>query len=145
LMRAIDSALAQGAVSMEVIVVDDCSGDGTRALVEQHADPRVRLIALPRNGGPGAARNAGLDAAQGRWIAVLDSDDALRPDRLSRMIARAEKAQAQIVVDNIDVMREGGGVPSTMFPDAMLARLPVLTLADFITSNLIFRSEHNFG
>src|SRR3989442_1213525 len=92
LESAIGSALAQGAVSMEVIVVDDCSSDSTRDIVSNHPDPRVRLVAMPHNGGPGAARNAGLDAARGRWVAVLDSDDELRPDRMARLIARAEKA-----------------------------------------------------
>ncbi|MFS8046212.1 glycosyltransferase family 2 protein [Rhizobium sp. BR 314] len=145
LERAIDSALAQGAVSMEVVVVDDCSTDSTREIVSNHPDPRVRLVAMPRNGGPGAARNAGLDAARGRWVAVLDSDDALRPDRMARLIARAEKADAQIAVDNLDVIREDVGTTSPMFPEAMLARLPLLTLAKFIAANMIFASEHNFG
>ncbi|AYG68392.1 MULTISPECIES: glycosyltransferase family 2 protein [unclassified Rhizobium] len=145
LERAIDSALAQGAVSMEVIVVDDCSTDGTREIAGNHTDPRVRLVAMARNGGPGAARNAGLDAARGRWVAVLDSDDALRPDRMARLIARAEKAEAQIAVDNLDVIREDVGTTLPMFPEAMLARITVLPLATFIASNMIFRSEHNFG
>ncbi|ENN85071.1 Succinoglycan biosynthesis protein exoO [Rhizobium freirei PRF 81] len=145
LERAIDSALAQGAVSMEVIVVDDCSTDGTREIVGNHPDPRVRLVAMPRNGGPGAARNAGLDAARGRWVAVLDSDDALRPDRMVRLIAQAERAEAQIAVDNLDVIREDVGTTATMFPEPMLARMPLLTLAKFIASNMIFQSEHNFG
>lgn len=145
LARAIDSALAQGAVSMEVVVVDDCSTDSTRDIAGNHPDPRVRLVAMARNGGPGAARNAGLDAARGRWVAVLDSDDALRPDRIARMIARAEKAEAQIAVDNLDVIREDVGTIVPMFPEAVLTRLPVLTLSKFIASNMIFRSEHNFG
>jgi succinoglycan biosynthesis protein ExoO len=145
LERAIDSALAQGGVSMEVIVVDDCSTDGTRAIAENHCDPRVKSVALAQNGGPGAARNAGIEAARGRWVAVLDSDDELRPDRLARMIARAEKAEAQIAVDNLDVVRDDSDAQFTMFPDDMLARRPMLTLADFIGSNVIFRSEHNFG
>lgn len=145
LERAIDSALAQGAVSMEVIVVDDCSSDSTPDIVGNHPDPRVRLVAMPRNGGPGAARNAGLDAARGRWVAVLDSDDALRPDRMARLIARADKAEAQIVIDNLDVIRGENEAVGAMFPEAMLARMPLLTLAKFITSNMIFQSEHNLG
>lgn len=145
LERAIDSALGQGGVSMEIIVVDDCSTDGTGALVRNHCDPRVRLVTMPRNSGPAAARNAGFATARGRWIAVLDSDDALRPDRMARMISRAEKAEAQIAVDNLDVVKGNGSVQYTMFPDDLLARLGELTLADFIASNVIFRSEHNFG
>jgi succinoglycan biosynthesis protein ExoO len=145
LARAIDSALAQGGISMEVIVVDDCSKDDTRALVENHGDPRVRLVALAVNGGPGVARNFGIDAARGRWIAVLDSDDILRPDRMARMVAKAEKVGANIVVDNLDVVTSEGEHKDTMFSPDRLARMPELTLSDFIASNVLFRNEHNFG
>ena len=71
---------------------------------------------LPANRGPGGARNAGLDLARGRWIAVLDSDDAVFPERIAAMIARAEKAGAEIAVDNLQVVREDGVVEDAMFP-----------------------------
>lgn len=142
--HAIDSALAQEGVAVEVIVVDDCSSDATAALVAAIGDPRIRLIALGQNRGPGGARNAGLAAARGRWIAILDSDDTVRPGRLKRMIGRAEASDAQIVVDNLDVVSlDGRSV--RMFPEATLAALPVLTLPIFIESNVIFRTGHNFG
>ncbi|WP_082909905.1 glycosyltransferase family 2 protein [Sinorhizobium glycinis] len=142
--RAVGSALAQEDVTVEVIVVDDCSSDDTVALVTAIDDPRVRLIALEHNRGPGGARNAGFAAARGRWIAVLDSDDTVRPGRLARMIARAEATGAQVVVDNIDVLSlDGSNV--RMFEDAELEALSELTLPAFIESNVIFRSEHNFG
>lgn len=142
--RAIASALEQEGVTLEVIVVDDCSSDATAALVTAIDDPRVRLIALEHNRGPGGARNAGFAAARGRWIAVLDSDDTVRPGRLARMIVRAETTGAQIVVDNLDVLSlDGSNV--RMFEDAELEALPALTLPAFIESNVIFRSEHNYG
>lgn len=101
--RAILSALAQERVDLEVIVVDDCSTDGTSAVVEEIADPRVRLLRLAKNRGPGGARNAGLEAARGNWIAILDADDTITANRLSRMIDLATTAGAEIAVDNIDV------------------------------------------
>ncbi|RMI18079.1 succinoglycan biosynthesis glycosyltransferase ExoO [Sinorhizobium meliloti] len=144
IVRAIESALAQEGVTVEVVVVDDCSADATPALVAAIPDPRVRLIALDRNRGPGGARNAGIGAARGRWIAVLDSDDTVRPDRLRRMIERADAAGAQIAVDNLDVVSLDGR-SLRMFSEAELAPLPQLTLPAFIESNVLFRSEHNFG
>jgi succinoglycan biosynthesis protein ExoO len=141
--RAIGSALAQQGVTVEVIVADDCSTDETRAVVSAYGDPAVRLVALDRNRGPGGARNAGFAAARGRWIAVLDADDTMRPERLGRMISTAEHADAGLVVDNLDVLHPDGRI-DTMFPAALLAR-PQITLADFIDSNRIFRSAHNFG
>jgi len=147
LESAIDSALAQVGVSLEVIVVDDCSSDGTRelALRCRDRDDRVKLIVQPVNGGPAAARNAGFDAATGRWIAVLDADDTIHPQRLKRMIARAEAMDARIVVDNIDVVPLEGGEPTAMFSRADLEARKVLDLADFIQSNIIFGSTFNFG
>ena len=141
---AIRSAAAQQGVTVEIIVVDDCSTDATRHVVASLGDPAVRLIALDRNQGPGGARNAGFAAARGRWIAVLDSDDTVQPDRLMRLLARAERGAADVVVDNLDVLHRDGRV-ERMFPEALLAAMPVLTLADFIASNRIFASTHNFG
>ncbi|MCA1366864.1 glycosyltransferase family 2 protein [Bradyrhizobium sp. BRP14] len=142
--RAIDSALAQEGLTVEVVVVDDRSSDATVALVAAIQDPRVRLIALESNRGPGGARNAGFDAAQGEWIAILDSDDTVHPDRLKRMIERAGACGAEIVVDNLDILSLDGR-SIRMFQEAQLARQALLTLPAFIESNVLFRSEHNYG
>lgn len=142
--RAIKSALAQHDVLTEIVVVDDASSDETRNVVGRIADPRVRLIALAQNRGPGGARNAGLEAANGRWIAILDSDDTVEPGRLSRLISRAEKAKAQIAVDNLEVVA-GDGSRQRMFSETVLARQTMLTLPAFIASNVLFRTPHNFG
>ncbi len=142
---AIASALAQEGVALEVLVVDDCSTDGTRDLVSRHPDPRVRLISQAVNGGPAAARNAGFAAATGQWIAVLDADDTIHPQRLQTMITRARSADAQVVVDNIDVVPLDGGAPKPMFAREVLEKRPLMTLSEFIGSNLIFGSTFNFG
>lgn len=142
--RAIQSALAQRDVTVEILVVDDLSTDETRAVVASLVEPAVQLIALDRNLGPGGARNAGFAAARGKWIAVLDSDDTIRPDRLRRLVDLAEREDAAVAVDNLDVLTLDGRV-ERMFAEDLLARTPYLTLADFIDSNLIFQSTHNFG
>ncbi|MBT1157911.1 glycosyltransferase family 2 protein [Aminobacter anthyllidis] len=143
--RAIDSALAQPGVTVEVIVVDDCSSDATVELARSYGEGRVRVVALETNRGPGGARNAGLDAARGRWVAVLDSDDAVLPGRLAAMIARAEQGSVEIAVDNIVVIREDGTPPEVMFPERYLDELGNLTLANFIGGNVVFESMFNFG
>jgi succinoglycan biosynthesis protein ExoO len=95
LARAVRSALDQTYPTLEVIVVDDGSSDATcqvaRAL--ETDDRRVRLIALPTNGGPAKARNVGFLAAKGDWIAVLDADDAFMPDRTKGLIAISDGAE----------------------------------------------------
>ena len=142
--RAITSALAQQGVSLEVVVSDDRSTDTTLAVVRAIADPRIRIVALPENRGPGAARNAAIDAARGRWIAVLDADDTLLPERLARMIAKAEAADAQIAVDNLTVVTADGR-SKAMFAKRDLADSQELTLSAFIRSNRLFHAQHNFG
>lgn len=144
IQRAIGSALKQDGVSVEVIVADDRSTDATRAAVAALGAPAVRLVALDSNKGPGGARNAGFAAARGRWIAVLDSDDTMRPDRLRRLIAAAERQEAAIAVDNLDVLH-GDGRIEPMFPTTRLAAMPHMALPAFIDSNRIFRGTHNFG
>jgi succinoglycan biosynthesis protein ExoO len=143
--RAIESALAQRGVAVEVIVVDDCSADRTVAIARSFPTERVRVVKLEKNRGPGGARNAGLEAARGRWIGVLDSDDTVHPDRMSRMIRRAERSDAQVAVDNLDVLQEAGGVKTTMFAPSMLEKYGELSLADFIAANLLFEETFSFG
>lgn len=143
--RAIESALAQRDVSVEIIVANDRSTDGTAAIAASYPEDRVHVVTLAKNSGPGAARNAALAVAKGRWIAVLDADDVVLPDRMARMIARAEKAGAQAVVDNIEVIGEGQARGEPMFPSGQLENIREITLADFIASNIVFKSTFNFG
>jgi glycosyltransferase involved in cell wall biosynthesis len=96
LPRAIASVLAQDGVRFELIVVDDASRDGTPAYLATLEDPRIRVIAAERNGGPSAARNLGLRAARAGIVAFLDSDDAYRPHRLAAPLA-AFAADARLV------------------------------------------------
>ncbi|MER8372694.1 glycosyltransferase family 2 protein [Mesorhizobium sp. M1409] len=143
--RAIASAIAQNNVSVEIIVVDDQSRDATLDVARAYPQDIVRVVALASNRGPGGARNAGLDAARGRWIAVLDSDDAVFPDRLAAMIARAESAGAQIAVDNLQVIREDGVIEDAMFPRHYLEGLREISLATYIAGNVLFESKFNLG
>lgn len=83
----LNSLAAQTLTDWEAVVVDDGSTDGTRDLLARWPDPRVRLVALPSNGGPVRARNAGVALARGRYIAGLDQDDLCRPERLARQAA----------------------------------------------------------
>lgn len=86
---AIRSTLANGHGIHEVIVVDDGSRDSGAEIVAAIDDPRIRLIRKP-NGGVSSARNVGLDAATGDWIAFLDADDLWLPgyvDAIQSLIA----------------------------------------------------------
>ncbi|MFU0504489.1 glycosyltransferase family 2 protein [Pseudaminobacter sp. NGMCC 1.201702] len=143
--RAIEGALAQDGASVEVIVVDDYSTDRTIEVARSFPAEQVRVVALEQNRGPGGARNAGLDAASGRWIAVLDSDDTMQAGRLMRMIGRAEAHSAQLAVDNLEVIQEATGAKEPMFEPALLESRPELNLTDLIASSLMFEETFSFG
>jgi glycosyltransferase involved in cell wall biosynthesis len=84
------SVLAQTDGDFELLVVDDSSTDDSVAVVQAYADPRVRVIVQPHSG-LGAARNTGIRAARGRYIAFLDADDIWRPDKLARQCRILER------------------------------------------------------
>lgn len=83
--RTIESVLSQSYVSWELLVIDDCSKDDTRGVVNDFVkqDSRIRLIALDKNNGaPAAPRNIGVREAKGKWVAFLDADDIWHPKKL---------------------------------------------------------------
>lgn len=84
----IRSVRSQSFSRFEMLVVDDCSPDGTAGVVAAMAaeDSRIVLLRHERNGGPAAARNTALASARGRYIAFLDSDDLWLPAKLERQL-----------------------------------------------------------
>ncbi|WP_299365154.1 glycosyltransferase family 2 protein [uncultured Paracoccus sp.] len=103
LADAMNAVLAQSERRLELIVVDDASDDDSVAIARRIGadDRRVRVIASAVNQGPAATRNLALDAARGDWIAIVDSDDLIHPQRLARLVVAAEAADAAIVADDL--------------------------------------------
>ncbi len=102
LSRAVESVVAQQGVGpVEILIIDDCSTDATVTVAEGLAalHPGIVLLRNAQNGGPARSRNAGIAAAKGDWIAVLDADDAFVPGRLARLIAVAGQERLEIVAD----------------------------------------------
>ena len=92
------SVLNQSFRDLELIVVDDASTEDLRPIVAAVADPRVRYIRQARNGGASVARNAGLAAAKGEYIAFQDSDDLWLPGKLKAQMAMLQAAPADVGV-----------------------------------------------
>lgn len=135
--RALSSVAAQTVKPLEVIVVDDGSDDGTFEAA-QACRPRmegIELVVLKQeNRGAGAARNAGLQAAKGDWLAFLDADDEWLPAKLERSLAHAGGASL-IAHDYIEVMN-GREVYKNCMRHLTAARDPfsALMLRGFIPS-----------
>jgi succinoglycan biosynthesis protein ExoO len=140
--RALASVRSQTFKDLEVLVVDDASSDATPMLVEREskADARLRLIRLEHNCGPAHARNIALHAARGSWIALLDTDDAWRPDRLQRMLTHS--ADADAVADNLAGYDAESGVETGVL-------FPVFPGGDFTVQSLLSpraaSSRYDFG
>ncbi|MDO4526630.1 MAG: glycosyltransferase family 2 protein [Candidatus Saccharibacteria bacterium] len=84
---AIHSVLGQTFADFELLIVDDASTDKTLEVVGQFGDERIRVISCKRNGGAAKARNRGVRAARGRYIAFIDADDLWQPSKLEKQVA----------------------------------------------------------
>ena len=88
--RTLESVAAQTCKDWELLLVDDCSTDGStqqiRRYIQQHPELNIRLIEQPQNAGAAAARNRGVEEAQGRYIAFLDADDLWDARKLEKQL-----------------------------------------------------------
>jgi hypothetical protein len=91
---AVEMALAQRDVDVEVVVVDDASTDGTADVLAGIGDPRLRVVGRREQGRLAAARNSGIEAARGEWVALLDDDDVWSPDKLRLQVAASAASGA---------------------------------------------------
>lgn len=133
--RAIRSVLNQTYRHLEVLVVDDCSPDDTGSVVQAIADDRIRYLRHETNKGlASAARNTGIRAATGEFIAFLDDDDEWRPDKLEKQIPAMKDYDAVLCMAAAD------GCP------ARVHRRPSITLEDlrkgsFCPSSLLAKAS----
>ena len=143
---AISSALSQTDVAIEIVIVDDGSTDGSFEAAQswQARDGRVRVYQTPRNLGPAGARNIALQQMQGRWYAVLDSDDLLAPGRTRELMSLAEGAGADLIADNLrifgDGMKDLEFLNSEAFPEGRWVGLD-----DYFASTQMFGGQPNLG
>jgi succinoglycan biosynthesis protein ExoO len=144
--RAIESALAQTGVTLEVLVVDDASSDDTPDVLKRLAqdDPRIKVVVSPENRGPAGARNLAFASVSSDWIAVLDSDDSFQPNRLSQMIETAQKQNADIVIDDFQSVHEDGQ-PLEEAGLSSRKGAGFLSAEDWVKLNSFSRSEVGFG
>jgi hypothetical protein len=107
LLKAVDSVRNQSYGNWQLIVVDDGSNDDSAGAVQAIGDSRITVISQP-NGGAASARNAGLAAATGEWVAFLDDDNVMAPHWL-RAIALAIRDGVSGAVYGAQLRQRGGG------------------------------------
>lgn len=115
LRRSISSVLNQTHKSIECIVVDDCSTDDTERLISSMSDDRIRYIRMPINSGACAARNEGILAAKGKYIAFNDSDDVWKANKIETQLEAMRSSKADICFCALE--RHGYANSIDIFPD----------------------------
>ncbi len=111
--ETIQSVLNQTYSNLVLLVIDDCSTDGTKFIVDKYTeiDSRVRYVKMPQNQGIAYVRNYGIDHAVGDWVAFLDGDDLWEPTKLEKQVKLRNnmlKSANKVFLDN--------GDPNPLFP-----------------------------
>ena len=147
--QAIESVLAQEGVDFELVISEDHSTDGTRAIVDDYAarhPHRIRVLPAPTNVGMTRAFARGIEAARGAYVALLDGDDYWTSPHKLRMQTEYLDAHPECAIcfHNVTVAYEDGSVPPHPFhtsePGRYFARpvpKPVSTLADVAPGNFM--------
>lgn len=127
----------------EWILVDDCSPDRSAACIEsfakEHPELKIRLIRKEKNEGAAAARNTGIEAAQGRYIAFLDADDIWLPERLAEGLRYLKEKQAGFVFSAYEFGDENAA------PTGKIVHVPErLTYREALSRTVIFTTTTLF-
>ncbi len=150
LPRTVDSLLGQTHENVEVILVDDGSPDGCGGICDEYALRDGRVVVIHQeNAGVSAARNAGLDAAGGDWVAFCDGDDWFEPDMVEKLLVCAKEEQADYVICNYKIAADGhpdvvsgsvDGLHSGCDPRLIIAVGPIASWSHLIRADLFDRA-----
>ena len=148
LASAVRSAQQQTLRDLEIIVSDDGSDDGSVAILTRlmNEDPRIRLVRSANNRGPAAARNRALAIASGEWIAVMDSDDLMHPERLTRLVEAGRQDGADLIADNLlEFYEDNSAPPRPLLVGRWELRPRWVDLVEYIELNLFYVRGPNLG
>ncbi len=108
--QTLESVLAQDYDELEILVIDDCSKDGTLELVKKYSEryPQIKIIELALNSGVAVARNTAIERATGRYIAFMDSDDLWESNKISSQIKLMRDNDATMAFTAIDMIDDDG-------------------------------------
>lgn len=143
LKETVDSILTQTLTDLELIVVDDCSCDGTVDILRGYSDPRINLTINEKNLGTSGARNRGMRLARGDYIATTDQDDLSDSKRLD--------VQVQYLESHPEIVMVGAGGPDLLdgrvvghnlaYPNPDLLHWKLFSGSPIVYSSICFRRE----
>ena len=134
--QAINSVLSQTFKNTEILLIDDGSTDNSVAIIKkiQKKCDRIKLIQQSKLGAS-AARNNGIEHAQGKYFITMDADDTIEPEMHGYMIAQAEEKCADAVICNLSGVRNGG---KTIIRHKLNYPYDTLLNRDYIEKEVIF-------
>lgn len=134
LIRAIKSVVSQQRSDVEIIVVDDCSADSPESMLRTRY-PCVRYLCLPKNSGPGPARDYGIVHARAPWVLTLDDDDELRCNAIENILTTIRQFEGVSAYPLVQFPRTNGGIPTDF---------KILSLDDYLADRLWGDFTHIF-
>lgn len=142
LRPSIESVLSQTYADFEFLIIDDASSDGTLEIINSYKDPRIRIICNEKNQGTGFSRNKGILNSKGEYIAVLDADDIMYPERIAKQVLFLDEHPEIVLIggayDVID--QEGRWVQAIFHPtESIVIRWKLLFNNPIATSTTMFR------
>jgi hypothetical protein len=142
--ESVRSVIAQTFTDWELVLVDNCSTDGSMDIVRSIADPRVKITQLDRNHGRTPALNIGLGKARGEYLAILDADDISAPHRFALQVECLQANSGVVAVaswyQNID--SKGKMVNEVVIPTTNLELVRKLASnCPFMNSAMMFKTE----
>ena len=146
IIETVKSVEAQSFSEWELLLVEDCSTDGTARVLEtylrERADSRIRMISQPSNMGAAKARNRGLAESKGRYIAYLDADDLWVPGKLERELAFMEETNAAFAFTGYEFANERGeGTGKVVRVPATLSYKQALSNTTIFTTTVMFDTK----
>jgi len=124
LPRTVESVLSQTLEDLELIIVDDASDDDTASVVASYDDDRIRFFEHDENQGASAARNTGIEHAEGEYMAFLDSDDVWLPTKLEKQVLTLELRSDEWVAAycKAETVHPGGQNPVLKWVTELISR-----------------------
>lgn len=136
---AIDSCINQTYKDLEIVIVEDCSTDSTKQIIEQYNDPRIKIIQHEKNLGCGLAKRSGIEAVTGEYFVLLDADDWLDPNFIEISVKNAIDTDADVVMGNTIKYNSDGIIG--MQPD--IKQDEILTELDKLIKNNTLETANN--
>lgn len=141
--ETMDSVIAQTYSDWELLLVEDCSSDGSADTIEKYiaekSEFRIRLIRQPSNQGAARARNRGILEASGRYIAYLDADDLWAPEKLEHELSFMEEKGAAFAFTGYEFADENGvGLGKVVCVPETLAYRQALSNTTIFTTTVMF-------